>query len=127
MNIQITLSERQAHITAEALEFFMRTLIGQIDMPDAIKWRPENKDRDYEELRRACDHIKQLLFPELMRGASYGVGWNDKPEQQQAQIAYEIYKAIYYERNQREGINNVHSYPALHYSKEPVPTVVAIP
>lgn len=133
----IALSERQLAITAEALEFYMRYCIGQFDVPTIVTCRQTARDYrkahnlpDYppREKQELLDELRKEYFPELHGpGHSYGVGWNDKPEQQHAQIAYEIYKAIYYERNMREGINNVHSYNGLHYSDQPRPEVKLLP
>jgi hypothetical protein len=127
----LTLSERQAHITATALEFYMRFCIGQFDVPDVVSFRQTAKDyrkkhgieEEYHNIRELMDAARKECFPELSGpGHSYGVGWNDKPEQQHAQIAYEIYKEILYEFHKDNSHANVHSYkPCLHYSDQPVP------
>ena len=58
----------------------------------------------------------------MSRNASYGVGWNAKREQQEAQIGYELYKQILHEFHKDNEHWNVHSSkPCLHYSDEPVP------
>lgn len=126
MLYQLLLSERQARLTAEALEFYTRFCIGQFDVPLLVQCRtppagaeqvpPDPATRDYHLLA-----LRRQYFPELRGlGHSHGLGWNDKPEQQAAQIGYEVYKAILYEFNKNS--SNVHSYPnCLHYSPEPVP------
>ena len=132
---QLVLSETQAHITAEALEFYTRWCIGQFSAPDIVEWRATAKEyrgqRGIDEYtnrrsRDILDELRLALFPELSGpGHSYGVGWNDKAEQQHAQIGYEIYKSILYEFH--KGNNNVHSYPnVLHYSNQPVPVFTLV-
>jgi hypothetical protein len=120
-----------------ALEFYTRWCIGQFDVPDSVEFRPEA--RAYREARQQeepdlyntkqelLDKLRTMYFPELRGpGHSYGVGWNDKREQQEAQTGYEIYKAILYEFNR--GKDNVHSYPnILHYSDQPVPKFIRLP
>lgn len=128
----LTLSERQARTTAEALEFYTRFCIGQFDVPTIVEHRklPEPYQRrdtyDRQRYEELMLELRGMFFPELRGlGHSYGVGWNEKPEQQAAQIGYEIYKWILYEFNKDAPYFNVHSSPpCLHYSDEPIPKFV---
>lgn len=126
----LTLSENQARTTAAALEFYTRFCIGQFEVPDVVKWRkkPDGQSDTYDRDRfdTLMLEIRAMFFPELRGiGHSYGVGWNEKREQQEAQIGYEVYKWILYEFNKDSKHYNVHSSPpCLHYSGEPIPKFV---
>jgi hypothetical protein len=128
----LTMSEAQARLTAEALELLMRWCIGQLQAPSVVEFRKTADEYRQKQgldkwgpydTRELFDKLRAQLFPELHGpGHSYGVGWNEQPEQQQAQIAYELYKEILYEFHKDNDYQNVHSFkPCLFYSDQPVP------
>jgi hypothetical protein len=133
----LTLTETQARLTAEALEFYMRWCIGQFQAPASVEFR--QTATEYREkhgldkwgphdTRELFDKLREQMFPELRGpGHSYGVGWNEKREQQDAQRAYEIYKEILYEFNKGGEFTTCHSFkPCLHYSDQPLPVFVKL-
>lgn len=134
LDYTLAVSETQLRLIAEALEFYTRFCIGQFAVPSIVEHRklPEpykrfdTYDRDrYEQLML---EIRAMFFPELRGpGHSFGVGWDEKPEQQQAQIGYEVYKWILHEFHKNNEHWNVHtSPPMLHYSDQPKPVVTKI-
>lgn len=123
LEINIKVTEKQAQIIEAALEFYMRWCIGQMrHIPGVLEGRflDKNPDMTFEDLEITLNEVKKLLFPEHSRNSSFGVGWNEKPEQQHAQIAYEIWVCI------KACFGQSRYDTPLHYSQESLPIVEKI-
>lgn len=129
--MQIELTDKQAMLIAVALEQHSRMLCGQIELSkmksiETSIYRDANYDDEFWKRRDLIsgklEELKKLVFPELSPNESYGVG-----KFQESDLGYEIYKMIlhHFERKIREveGDNyrgNVHSYPPLKFTDEPL-------
>ena len=91
---EIRLNGFQAHLISEALDNYMRLLIGQFDCAiDNIRLRFYSNSlvEQGDEARKIISRLKQIVFPGLNDNASYGVGWKGIPE---INDMYEMYKMI---------------------------------
>ena len=78
MKYCLTMNEKQAQVTMDALDLYMRLRIGQWDELRKLCFEiPVSKDYEYEHIRDAVDEklmeARQIIMPELTRGASWGV------------------------------------------------------
>lgn len=130
--LQIVLTETQAFVVREALEFYSRFLAGQIEaLPDVLRW--ERKIHLNERARQALARFKAEAFPELHPNESYGIGWKDGDKlSEHRQIAYELYRQFYVHQTRQQAAEgkdvswNVYSSPTLRYSNEPLIEIVEI-
>ena len=126
----IELNDKQARLIAEALEQHSRILCGQVELSkipalETALYRDCKYGDEFWQRRDNVDiqlnTIKRLIFPELDRNASYGIG--KFPE---ADLGYEMYKQILYhfeqkrkEEEKEQYTSNVHSYSPLKLTDEP--------
>lgn len=128
--IIIKCTEKQALLIEQCLEYCSRIGAGQLNHISNIidlcqnKIRtvklPNGEDASFYQLGYWIeDQLKSILFPELHRNASYGVGNKEIPN---GQIMYEIYKKLqnYRVRNLTDNQAGVLKHEPLHYSKEPL-------
>ena len=122
MKIEIT--EKQAMVTAEALEMYSRHLAGQFNysiLPPVLLWNKEVSDRNI--LESKINEVKNIIFPELACNESYGIGTNDQELPiiaEHKNIAYECYKVIrYHFEKDKEGYSVYKELPML-LSEEPL-------
>ena len=103
MKYTLTMNEEQARITMDALDLYMRLRIGQWDELRKQCWQVEVCDAcTYEMKRDAVEEklmeARQIIMPELTRGASWGVYKFPCTER-----AFNVLKAI---RSARDWHNN---------------------
>jgi hypothetical protein len=148
---ELRLTSKQLDHVQEALEFYSRWCMGHFILPDVVEFRrvphrmpgvPYPPSRAGEraldfphnqEAKGLLDALRQLLFPELRSpGQHYGVGWDERPEQQAMQIAYEVQRAIREHRTHVHHLadpnfmGNVYSGRGLHYSDQTRPIVTPL-
>lgn len=124
MKYQITLSEKQLQVYKDALEFYSRFLGGQVEhIPPVLQYgREYYKVR--EEAERGLMMFKKAVFPELRPNESYGIGWDESPIRQDAQISYELYREVYvYYQKKNPSPVSCYASATLRYSNEPLPVV----
>lgn len=119
----IKLSAHQLQTTKDALEWYSRFLMGQVDhLPPVIAWSNKVSRWKLEELFKP---VKEYLFPKLPWGGFYNIGDNEHEFSKEAQISYEIYRKIYeFDVQQRKAngdpcLGNVYAREGLHYTNEP--------
>jgi hypothetical protein len=125
---KIELTKRQLNVYREALEFYSRFISGQVNyLPEILYW---NFNIPYGDRVEASYNLKKVIFPELHKNASYGIGWSkDDKLEQERQISYEMYREVYVkqakERKEKsEDVKwNVYDNDTLHYSDQPLPVV----
>lgn len=125
----IKCTEKQSLLIEQCLEYCARIGAGQLnhisDVIDLCQDKtnivtlPNGEEAGLYKL--GCwieDQLKSVLFPELHRNASYGVGNTKIPN---SQIMYEIYKKLqnFRVRNEIKYCGVLKDEP-LHYSKEPL-------
>lgn len=136
----IELTEKQMIVIQEALEFYARFLLGQVDhIPMSLDFRLKNEHRPSycnPSLDEAFTTIKKEMFGLVHPNQSYGIGTRrfstleEDKEMVEPQIAYEMYKMILYTWRQ-ESISNsikegrdpgwtVHDDFPSKYSEEPL-------
>jgi hypothetical protein len=129
-NITITCTENQAKIIESCLDCCSRIGAGQLhhisNIIDLCRGKiktvklPNGEDAMFYKLGSWIeDQLKPILFPELHRNGSYGVGCKEIPN---GQIMYEMVKVLqnYRVRNLSEDVGGVLKHAPLHYSKEPL-------
>jgi hypothetical protein len=130
---QIEVSETQLEVMAEALEFYSRFLVGQVEVPMSIRMKlvkmddQKSKDKNLsqtflEAAFNSCNFFKSQLFPELEIGASYGMGQkipHDEHSTKTTALAYDIYRPILELFATIRKLSNVYSHKGIRYSDEP--------
>jgi hypothetical protein len=128
--ITIELTETQAFLIEMALDYCSRVSAGQVHHVSDIV------DLGQDQMRKVIlpngeegamfklgswieDTIKHVLFPELQRNESYGVGNKEIPN---AQIMYEMVTVFQNYRAEKDNHSqsSVTWHRPLHYSKEPL-------
>ena len=128
----IEMNETQMSVMQEALEFYSRFMLGQVDyIPASLDWRLKQEHRIHGNplLGYAVSIIKQEMFGLSSPGSNWGIGARAFPtlkegkELVEPQIAYEMYKMILYKRhhdwqkdNPDDSSYSVHAYLPLSYS-----------
>jgi hypothetical protein len=128
----IEMSGTQMSVMQEALEFYSRFMLGQVDhIPMSLDWRLKQEHRIHTNqlIDYAISIIKQEMFGLSSRGSNWGIGARTFPtleegkELVEPQIAYEMYKMILYKKRQEFFEENpdsdswtVHDTPPMHYS-----------
>lgn len=90
MKVTLELSEKQAGIVEEALEFYSRIHMGQFEELGNF-FHKRNYNRD--EFRHLTDQLRRCVFPELQRNAYYGI-CDKKHLSDNARIAWDIQQVI---------------------------------
>lgn len=117
--ITITMTLKQAQITAYALDCYARLNLGQFEqINDLFLGKKYNR----QESRQTLNQLKQIIFPELRENESYGIYQKESPN---AQIAWDIYQVIRHDlswhRNPAGGIQTNYDTP-YPTSQEPLVT-----
>jgi hypothetical protein len=110
------MDEAQARLLTEALDFYSRIGIGQLEeLVNSFRWlcdpRLKDKHHELEVARRMIDSIKLLLF-NMPANASYGIYHQEVPECYRA--AWDIQKVIkhqlWLDRQAEEGEDSISRY-----------------
>jgi hypothetical protein len=113
---QLSVNQTQARVLQEALDLYSRILMGQLSEVSHKIHGPY----DHQEANKYLEIAKTIIFPNLERGASYGVGGACE----ESKISYEmmavIRRFLAFERNP-EGDFLVDFDTPLKVSKEPLP------
>lgn len=100
----LKVNEKQKAVLIEALEFYYRTNMWQIDkIPFNLEQKLWNNNKSYQDLQEEYKWVRNVLFPELAYNESYWV-WQYqwikwKEFLLDAQIAYEIQKWLLWEND----------------------------
>jgi hypothetical protein len=136
-SIEVTI--KQLIVIQEALEFYSRFLLGQVDkIPLSLDFRLKDKHRP-SNVNAALDEAFQIIKKEmfgLAKNTSYSIGTREfstleeHKELPEPQIAYEMYKMILYAWRQESILKSaeagedpgwtVHDQPPMKYSEEPL-------
>lgn len=108
---QITCTEEQLRLIANAEEDWHRFLGGQTEL-----WNAVSLLENYHELREKLEQLQPLVTPHLGRGSSYG--WNggncpNKHQRKAIAMSYGIYREILHFLTVRSGHRNVYSSETL--------------
>ena len=118
----VEFTKEQLIVMARGLEFYSRFLAGQWEIPDAMEfkeWANQGKYDGFWDKRNYVEEQLRILkshFTGLHINASYGIGSESLDED--AKIAYDIYRPVWEEFNKNTGISNVYSSPGLQYGNE---------
>lgn len=84
MKFEMELNDQQMRVIIDAIELYSRLHIGQFtDLPTS-----DNKRITFEE----AEQIKNIVFPELSRGASYSITSNDIKDS--GNISWDLYQSF---------------------------------
>ena len=108
---QITCTEEQLRLIANAVEDWHRFLGGQTEL-----WNAVSLLENYHELREKLEQLQPLVTPHLGHGASYG--WNgstcpNKHQRKAIAMSYGIYRNILHFFAVKNNHHNVYSSPTL--------------
>ncbi|CAB4158634.1 hypothetical protein UFOVP699_22 [uncultured Caudovirales phage] len=140
----VELTGKQLIVLQEALEFYSRFLLGQVDkIPMSLDFRLKNEHRSSycnPTLDEAFWIIKREMFGLKHPNSSYGIGMRtfssleEDKEITEHQVAYEMYKMILYtwrqENIKKSLLENkdpgwtVHDEPPLKYTSEPLIKII---
>lgn len=119
----IKCTDKQAMLIEMSLDTLSRMSSGQLD--EAIRGIEYMTGRMFpiktmKERDSYLEKLKAVLFPELDKSASYGVGMKEIGD---AEIAYEMVKKLQNHRSRYDAEDTVLKHEPLHYSTEPLITV----
>jgi hypothetical protein len=118
----VEFTKEQLTVMARGLEFYSRFLAGQWEIPDAMEFKEYELQEKYNGFWEKRNYVEEQLrilkshFTGLHINASYGIGSENLDED--AKIAYDIYRPVWEEFNKNSESWNVYSSPGLQYGKE---------
>jgi len=90
MKCELKLTEQQARVIIQALEFWSRMFLGQVE---EIKWHPAVQDRKKSmALDSLVRQLKLSIFPELSPHGYFGIHSDKVPDQ--ARQAFDILQVL---------------------------------
>jgi len=120
--VNINCTEKQAMLIEVALDTLSRMSCGQLR--EAIRGMEHMRGKTFpfmhgeiQERDKHLDALKKVIFPELHRNASYGVGSEEIGD---AQVSYEMVKKLQNYRTKDMKEAGVLKHAPLHYSSEPL-------
>lgn len=125
MKYVLTMNEEQAQTVLSALDFYMRMRIGQWDELRMLCFQaPIDNISKYRMLSDTIDEklfeVRQIVMPELTRGASFGVYKFENTER-----AFNVLKAIRsaraWHRNPKGGYERIYDRPMAIHVREEMP------
>lgn len=129
MKYVLTMNEEQAQTVLSALDFYMRMRMGQWDELRMLCFQAPVLTADdsiskYRTLSDIIDEklfeVRQIVMPELTRGASFGVYKFENTER-----AFNVLKAIRsaraWHRNQKGGYERIYDRPMAIHVREEMP------
>lgn len=95
MKVQLEMSEDQAYVIQDALDFYSRIMMGQFDNIASLFSIRLAKNVNREEETKLIEALKNLYYPELHRSAYYGIFHSDTPED--AKISWDLIQVLRYD------------------------------
>jgi len=89
MKYELKLTEQQARVVVQALDFWSRMFLGQVE---EIKWHPAVQGRKSMALDSLLRQLKPVIFPELSSHAYFGIHSDKVPDE--ARQAFDILQVI---------------------------------
>ena len=129
----LTINKEQARIICEALEVYSRLKHGQIDELRNLfrdRWCEPNGSFNWSS-EFLFDSLKAIIFPELEKNASYGVGSKIYPE---GTVAWDVMQVLRHrlawDRLKAEGLDKPEFYgvqynPPMRFGSEPLAQIEA--
>lgn len=88
----ITFNDEQLNIIREAVELYVRLLLGQTDEVKLFLMRYRGLPRDYIMVDDALEQVKHAFFPELRSSAFYSI--NSPDVKQNVKTAFDLYQVL---------------------------------
>lgn len=132
---KLTINKEQARVICEALELYSRLKHGQISELRNLfmdRWCAPNSPFNWDN-EWILNALKSMIFPELDRNASYGVGNKIYPE---SSVAWDVMQVLRHrlawDRLKAEGKDKPEHYgvqynPPMRFGSEPLAKIEATP
>lgn len=120
MRLTMNITEKQTEVLLRALECFSRMGMGQYYY--SITDNLHKLDFSMAEAREVCDKLKKIIYPELAKGAYYGITMAED----QYKISWDMYQTIRQKvafHKHPEGGHTVDFDNPLKVGSEPLPNV----
>lgn len=112
-------------ILTRALELYIRLSTGELDEVDrAMVWDFGRSNTDTEGKKAVLQHLKNMYFPDLIKGGYYSITSSKVPEQ--VKIMYDLYYSIRHEIDAESPLGKASAYRAdpLNIANKPLPSIM---